>query len=429
MNGKKLQETNFSNKLPGMTKDVLSIAVLVAGLVAAFSCFKADIKRRRLRLNSVQLTIAVTGLGGTVFLAFRFGGAANAIALLAASAAASAGVLLTARFAKAKTLIVADITATSSAALMAITFLMLLLLTPTAPRLDAIGFAAAMLLFLFLWHEGRRVMQWQRPDGIVAAEFLILCGTAGIFYEIASLHGMPASLASIAPGVIIGLGGACLLALVLPRYFTTREERRIIAHIGEWGESLQPEYTPPTPECPFPQRWKMYDTMTAEVEVLDFLTCIVTTLKPGLIVETGSFAGLSTLALAQGLQKNGFGRIVSCELDREVFVKAKERIAASGLGKWIDLRNESSLEMAAEGIIDLLFSDSDQELREREVRRFLGQMNPNGLILIHDASSHYGIVRKGAIAMEQEGLVSVVLLPTPRGLVIAQKSRNQLHSQ
>jgi hypothetical protein len=30
-------------------------------------------------------------------------------------------------------------------------------------------------------------------------------------------------------------------------------------------------------------------------------------------------------------------------------------------------------------------------------------------------------VREAALKMEQEGLISVVLLPTPRGLVIAQK--------
>jgi hypothetical protein len=30
-------------------------------------------------------------------------------------------------------------------------------------------------------------------------------------------------------------------------------------------------------------------------------------------------------------------------------------------------------------------------------------------------------VRAAALEMEQEGLISVVLLPTPRGLVVAQK--------
>lgn len=94
---------------------------------------------------------------------------------------------------------------------------------------------------------------------------------------------------------------------------------------------------------------------------------------------------------------------------------------ASGLGEWIECRNQSSLEMQVEGTVDVLFSDSDLPVREQEVRRFLPQMNPQGLILMHDASSHLKTVREAALRLEGEGLISVVLLPTPRGLVIAQK--------
>jgi len=94
--------------------------------------------------------------------------------------------------------------------------------------------------------------------------------------------------------------------------------------------------------------------------------------------------------------------------------------ASSPLKKWIELRNESSLEMNVDGTIDLLFSDSDMPIREQEVKRYLPQMNPNGIILMHDASSHLKLVREAALRMEREGLISVVLLPTPRGLVIAQ---------
>jgi predicted O-methyltransferase YrrM len=86
----------------------------------------------------------------------------------------------------------------------------------------------------------------------------------------------------------------------------------------------------------------------------------------------------------------------------------------------MELRNESSLEMRVDGAIDLLFSDSDMPIREAEVKRFLPQMNPNGIILMHDASSHLKVVRDAALKMEAEGLISVVLLPTPRGLVVAQ---------
>ncbi len=187
------------------------------------------------------------------------------------------------------------------------------------------------------------------------------------------------------------------------------------------GGALLPEYHRATPECPEPGRWRMYDSMTAEFEVLEFLRTLVTTLKPKLIVETGAFLGASTVWMAEGLRRNGEGRIVSCEFDPVVYAKAREKIAASGLAEWIDLRNASSLEMQVQGSIDLLFSDSDLEIREQEVRRFLPQMNPQGLILMHDASSHPGTVRQAALKMESEGLLSVVLLPTPRGLAIAQK--------
>ncbi len=161
--------------------------------------------------------------------------------------------------------------------------------------------------------------------------------------------------------------------------------------------------------------------MTAEVEVLEFLRTIVTTIKPELVVETGTFSGISTLWIAEGLKANGRGRIVTCEYDAKVYENAKVRIATSGLAEWIELRNESSLDMKIEGMIDLFFSDSDMPIREQEIRRFLPQINPYGLILMHDASSHLKIVREAALSLEREGLMSVVLLRTPRGLVVAQK--------
>ena len=207
------------------------------------------------------------------------------------------------------------------------------------------------------------------------------------------------------------------------RLFGKREkqEHRILRQVERRGDTLQPEYHRATPECPEPQRWSMFDSMTAEVEVLEFLCTLVTTIKPALVVETGTFLGISTLWIAEGLKANGGGKVITCESDLEVFAKAKERIQASGLAEWIECRNQSSLEMSVEGRIDLLYSDSDMPLREQEVRRFLPQMNPHGLIVMHDASSHLKIVREAALKLEGEGLISVVLLPTPRGLVVAQK--------
>src|ERR1700689_3188068 len=134
-----------------------------------------------------------------------------------------------------------------------------------------------------------------------------------------------------------------------------KQEHKILRQIVRSGDQLQPEYHRATPECPHPERWSMFDSMTAEAEVLEFLRAIVTTIKPELVVETGTFSGISTLWIAEGLKGNGRGRVISCEFDHQIYENAKTRIQASGLADWIELRNQSSLDLKVEGTIDVLF--------------------------------------------------------------------------
>jgi prolipoprotein diacylglyceryl transferase len=282
---------------------------------------------------------------------------------------------------------------------------------------------AATLIFWYLWRQGAKSLRGPRPVGEVAALYLIWMGIERFLVEFIRIN--PRSFFGLSNAQAASLGsivaGVAILVAINKKFRSNKGEHRILRHSQERGDVLQPEYHRATPECPHPERWSMYDSMTAEVEVLEFLRSLVRTLKPQIVVETGTFMGISTLWIAEGLKANGFGKIVTCEYDPAVFAKAKQRIDKSGLSKWIDYRNESSLETKVSGNVDLLFSDSEPSLREKEVRRFLQQMNPNGLILMHDASSHLKTVREAALKMEQEGLISVVLMPTPRGLVIAQK--------
>jgi prolipoprotein diacylglyceryl transferase len=275
----------------------------------------------------------------------------------------------------------------------------------------------------FLWHMGAKSLRGPKARGEIFYNYLILTGIARFLIEFIRIN--PRSFFGLsnaqAASLLSILVGAVLLWRVKSQFHARKKEHRILDHIAVRGDVLQPEYHKPTLECPHPERWHMYDSMTAEAEVLDFLKSIVTTIKPELVVETGTFSGLSTLRIAEGLKANGFGRVITCEYDAKVFAAAKERFAASGLDEWIEARNESSLEMKVDGRIDLLFCDSDAPIRGQEVRRFLPQVNPYGLILMHDASSAMKTVREAALELEQEGLISVVLLPTPRGLVVAQK--------
>jgi prolipoprotein diacylglyceryl transferase len=282
---------------------------------------------------------------------------------------------------------------------------------------------AATLIFWYLWRQGAKSLRGPRPVGEVAALYLIWMGVERFLVEFIRIN--PRSFFGLSNAQAASLGsiiaGGLIVQRVSKNFRRVKGEHRILHHFAERGDVQQPEYHRPTPECPNPERWSMYDSMTAEVEVLEFLRCLMRTLKPRTVVETGTFMGISTLWIAEGLKSNGFGKVITCEYDPVVFAKAKDRIEKSGLREWIDYRNESSLETKIQAPIDILFSDSDPPLRELEVRRFLPQMNPNGLILMHDASSHLKMVREAALRMEQEGLISAVFMPTPRGLVIAQK--------
>jgi predicted O-methyltransferase YrrM len=281
----------------------------------------------------------------------------------------------------------------------------------------------SLLIAAFIWGEGRRQIQFQRPSGIVFAEWLILAGAYQVIVTAAfsGWTGVFRGSAVLALSAFAVVGGAIVIAIIVPRFVKGDEGHRILDRMAEQGESIQAEYTPPTPECPHPELWKMVDSQSSELEVIEFLKSVVMTVKPHLIVETGTFIGHSTLKMAEGLKANGFGKIITIEYDPAIFAKAKERIDSSGLGRWIEYRNESSLETRIDGTIDILFSDSHLPIREQEIRRFLPQIDPRGLILIHDASSNFRVVREAALRLEQEGLLSVVLLPTPRGLVISQK--------
>ena len=288
-------------------------------------------------------------------------------------------------------------------------------------------FLVGMAIAAFLWHLGTKALRGPKASGEIFSNYLILTGVARFLVEFIRIN--PRVLYGLTNAQIVSLvsivAGAVLLWRIKSQFHALKKEHRIVEHIAAGGDVLQPEYHRATPECPHPERWHMYDSMSAEVEVLDFLKSIVTTIKPELVVETGTFSGLSTLRIADGLRINGFGRIVTCEYDPKVFAAAKQRFAASELAEWIDARNESSLEMKVDGQIDLLFCDSDTPIREQEVRKFLPQMNPHGLILMHDASSAMKTVRLGALKLEEEGLISVLLLPTPRGLVLAQKKEGR----
>lgn len=287
---------------------------------------------------------------------------------------------------------------------------------------STLGMVLCLAFLPIFWTEGRKQIQFQRPFGLLFAEWLVFAGAARILLLLVFHHPGDAQInRSVLFALPSILAGGALIAAVVPQFIKKYEGLRILERVAEGEQIMQAEYTAATPECPQPELWRMLDSQTTEVEVLDFLKTLVTTVKPKLVVETGTFLGHGTVKLAEGLKENGFGKVITIEFDPAIRARAEERFKACGLAPWIESRLESSLETNIEGMIDLLYSDSHLANREAEIRRLLPQLDPRGLLVIHDASSHFKIVRETALRLEQEGLISAVLLSTPRGVVVAQR--------
>ena len=181
------------------------------------------------------------------------------------------------------------------------------------------------------------------------------------------------------------------------------------------------EISQPTPECPHPERWQMCDEMSAEKEVLYFLTNIVELIKPTMVVETGTHLGISACAIGMGLSRNGIGRLFSFENNLDLAARASEAVARLHMQQIVRIIPDSSIHHPFTETIDLLFCDSDHDVRIQELELFWPNLTPQSVILFHDVNTGCHNEYRQRLIEWAAGRMAVVFLPTPRGLAICQK--------
>jgi hypothetical protein len=120
----------------------------------------------------------------------------------------------------------------------------------------------------------------------------------------------------------------------------------------------------------------------SEANQLAFLKSLVLTVKSELVAAAG----------------------VSAEARRAV----EEAQRANGVGKLVELAEGQPVR----GRIDMLVCAAGHETK---LRAALPQVSEHGVVLLHD--------REAALAMEREGLLSVVLFPASHPLVLAQRKK------
>lgn len=179
--------------------------------------------------------------------------------------------------------------------------------------------------------------------------------------------------------------------------------------------------------APRPDLWHAPDGESTESEVSELVGALVRALQPELVVETGTAYGYTTLEIAKALLANGHGHCVSLEVDHDRLVAAAQLLANHEISPdVVELREQSSLDYTPPRAIGFAWFDSLYELRAMEFRRYreLGVLPAGTIVGFHDWTSgirrHYLDVRNEIRKLEEDGLLTPVFLPTPRGVAIAQ---------
>lgn len=171
------------------------------------------------------------------------------------------------------------------------------------------------------------------------------------------------------------------------------------------------EWTAPSDDCPNPELWHAPDRAATEVEVSHFLGALCTVLRPRRVLETGAYRGHSSEAMGRALV--GIGHLDTLEVDPALAQETRARVE----GLPVTVHEVSSLEFIPKEPLDLIFFDSEYDIRPLEMARLSRFASQRCVWALHD-SRHDGL-RAALEDLRKRDLVTEVLqLPTPRGLAL-----------
>lgn len=175
-------------------------------------------------------------------------------------------------------------------------------------------------------------------------------------------------------------------------------------------------------DCPrtddFPNPWHIgtmdsasypvpHELIQGELELLAHMFTMVVVLKPKLVVETGTNVGLMARALGAGCWVNGFGRVVTSDIDPNMCKYAQS--ICQGLP--VEIRCCPSMDLPELREADLVFVDSSYESRSEEIK----VVKSGAVYVYHDSYAEPWIRPQ----MKDEEYR--VHLDTPRGFSIVRK--------
>jgi caffeoyl-CoA O-methyltransferase len=157
------------------------------------------------------------------------------------------------------------------------------------------------------------------------------------------------------------------------------------AHTTPFGPAMDALHAEATDVLPYP-------SMLSGPVVGRLLETLVAVARPQLVVEVGTYAGYSALAMAAALPPGG--RVVTLELDDAHADFAQRHIDASPYADRIEIvRGAAGESLAAlDGPFDLVFIDADKTGYRAYYEAALAKLAPQGLIVADNTLRDGGVL-------------------------------------
>jgi predicted O-methyltransferase YrrM len=172
-----------------------------------------------------------------------------------------------------------------------------------------------------------------------------------------------------------------------------------------------------------PELFKALDVEgSTELDYLDLIWGLVRSRKPFLSLETGTFHGYGTLAIASALKENNYGRVVT--VDTQDCPLARELVTRFGLVEQVEFVTQLSRDYIIcqpdDKVYNFAFLDSDVSCRAEEfylLDRF-GHLDSYSVCAIHDTSRKRLGVATSFEFMKFLDALRGIEFPLGRGLVV-----------
>ena len=124
-------------------------------------------------------------------------------------------------------------------------------------------------------------------------------------------------------------------------------------------------------------------TMQVGIEQAALLAFMVRMVRARLVVEVGTFTGLSALAMARALPPDG--KLLCCDVDKEYTSVARRYWERAGVAERIDLRIAPAIEtlraLPVARSVDLAFVDADKESYILYYEELVPRLKPSGILI------------------------------------------------